>query len=71
MQTHHTKATIDANGSLHIDALPFSAGQTVDVIILPSTMQNDTDTSYPLRNTPIKYTEPFEPVCESDWESAQ
>jgi hypothetical protein len=71
MQTHYTKATIDSNGSLHIDALPFSAGEMVEVIIMSPTTQAKNGSHYPLRNTPVTYIKPFEPSCEADWESTQ
>lgn len=71
MHSLHTKATIGINGDLHINSLPFSAGETVEVIVISSAMHQKSGATYPLRNTPVVYIDPFEPVCETDWESAQ
>jgi hypothetical protein len=71
MQAHHTKAILDSNGNLHIEALPFSAGESVEVIVFPSTDLSKNGNTYPLHDTPISYANPFEPVSEGDWESAQ
>lgn len=70
MQAHRTKATLDSNGSLHIEALPFSAGESVEVIVFP-TASSKNGNSYPLHNTPITYADPCEPVSEADRESMQ
>jgi hypothetical protein len=70
MQAHHTKAILDSNGNLHIEALPFSAGESVEVIVFPSTDHSKNGNAYPLHGTPISYANPFEPVSEADWESA-
>lgn len=44
MQAHHTKGVVDAQGNLRIEALPLLAGETVDVIILPSTANGNAST---------------------------
>jgi hypothetical protein len=71
MQAHHTKAILDSNGGLHIEALPFSAGESVEVIVFPSASNSKNGNSYPLHNTPITYVDPYEPVNDTPWESVQ
>lgn len=45
MQSHHTRGVVDAQGNLRIEALPLLAGETVDVIILP-TVVNGSSSSH-------------------------
>jgi hypothetical protein len=68
MNTHHIKTIISSDGGLHIDALPFSAGESVEVIVFPTLPQSSNGSAYSLRNTPITYVEPFLPTCEIVWE---
>jgi hypothetical protein len=53
-----------------IEGLPFHAGETVEVIILPKATRRE-GSAYPLRGTPVKYADPFEPVAPGDWEAVQ
>jgi hypothetical protein len=71
MQAHHIKTIIDANGSLHIDALPFPVGEAVDVIVYPTIASRVNGERYPLRNLPVEYIDPFKPTTDADWESAE
>ncbi|MBI1903668.1 MAG: hypothetical protein HYS13_21405 [Planctomycetia bacterium] len=36
MLSHHAKATVAADGSMKLDAVPFPAGEPVDVLVWPS-----------------------------------
>lgn len=44
MQAHHARGVVDAQGILKIDALSLLAGETVDVIILPSAKNGNDST---------------------------
>lgn len=71
MPTHRTEATLQQDGTLTLEHLPFRAGQAVEVIILP---RSDTARSvelYSLRGTPYRYERPTDPAAEEDWEAIQ
>ena len=70
MSTHRIEKTLQQDGTLTLDGLPFHAGDTVEVIVLPKAMPHDNGT-YPLRGTPVTYTAPFEPVAAEDWEASR
>jgi len=66
MYAHRIDATLNREGTLVLTNLPFHAGETVEVIVLP---RSDTAKSYPLRGKPIVYTDPLEPVAQNDWDA--
>lgn len=70
MQAYKVVTTVDPDGSVTLDCLPFPAGERVEVIVL-ATHRVDSGKAYPLRGTPYRYDEPTEPVAEADWEAAQ
>ena len=68
MKAYRAEKQVAANGELKLSALPFEAGEEVEVIILsreksPSSIQPST-----LRGKVIEYLDPTEPVAEGDWE---
>lgn len=68
LQAHRIETTLTENGTLTLEHLPFQAGETVEVIVLPNVSANS-PRRYPLRGTPLQYQEPMEPVAEQDWEA--
>jgi len=68
MHTHRVETTLKHDGTLTLNGLPFHAGETVEVIILPKTRLRERG-SYPLRGTPVTCADPFEPVAAEDWEA--
>lgn len=76
LQAHRIETTLTQNGTLTIDDLPFQAGETVEVIVLPHVLSPSSHAlspsspdRYSLRGTPVQYQEPMEPVAEHDWEA--
>jgi hypothetical protein len=65
------QTTIDNDGTLKLNNLPFPAGESVEVIILTRSSTSPRRNSYPLRGTPVTYIDPTEPVAQTDWEAAQ
>ena len=64
MTDHYTTATLDADGTLTLDRLPFPPGQRVLV-----TVQAVTDQLGPhprLAGSVLKYDHPFDPACDPD-----
>lgn len=69
--THRVETTLQHDGTLTLDRLPFQAGQSVEVIISPVAKQPDDADRYPLRGVPIQYDRPCDPVAEEDWDALQ
>ena len=70
MDTHRVETTLEQDGTLTLRDLPFQAGETVEVIILPKAVHSDA-TSYALRGTLVGYTDPFNPVAAEEWEAGR
>ncbi|HEY53244.1 MAG TPA: hypothetical protein G4N94_07275 [Caldilineae bacterium] len=68
MYAYRTITTIDNNGTLQLETLPFPAGSVVEIIVLANeTVNTGYDTNL-LRDSVVKYDSPMEPVAEKDWE---
>jgi hypothetical protein len=67
MNGHHVEATLSKDGTLTLTDLPFHAGDTVEVIILPRSQKTVAQNRYPLHGKPIQYINPTDPVAEEDW----
>lgn len=68
---HRVAMTLQQDGTLTLERLPFRAGQAVDVIVLPHTEAKQPANPYPLRGTAVQYENPTEPVALEDWEALQ
>ncbi len=71
MQAYRVETTVSRNGTLTLTNLPFSQGETIEVIILVQSFPASNHNMYPLRGTPVTYRDPFEPVAQTDWEACQ
>lgn len=71
MSTHHVETKLTEDGKLTLNDLPFRAGDSVEVIVMPRPTKASAigATPYPLRGKPIQYIEPTEPVADEDWEA--
>lgn len=67
MNAHRIEATINQDGTLTLNGLPFQAGDEVEVIILERPPKPSVDNPYPLRGQPVEYESPTEPIAESEW----
>jgi hypothetical protein len=65
---HRTEAVLTEDGKLSLDNLPFRAGQTVEVIVLPATSPTAPG-DHPLRGSVLRYDRPTEPMAEADWDA--
>ena len=63
------EVTIQQDGTLTLNDLPFQAGETVEVIVTHKPMSQNGD-QYPLRGSESIYIEPFEPVAVTDWDAS-
>jgi hypothetical protein len=53
---------------LELCALPFSAGEVVEVIILSREDKVRKAHAFPLQGKVLRYEKPTEPVAQDDWE---
>jgi hypothetical protein len=67
---HRVETTLTQNGTLTLEHLPFQAGETVEVIVLPNAAPPPQN-RYPLRGLPVRYEGPTEPVAEQDWDATR
>jgi len=65
----HRIEKLQSDGTLTLENLPFQAGQTVEVIVLPYPVAPGEEKPYPLRGIPVRYDRPTESVAEEDWEA--
>ena len=70
LQAPRIETTLTQDGTLTLEHLPFQAGETVEVIVLPHTSHAPSQDRYALLGTPVDYEEPTEPVAEVDDKSA-
>jgi hypothetical protein len=68
MSTFRLDTTLTQDGTLTLSNLPFQAGDSVEVIIVPRTDASDVQNGHPLRGKVIQYDNPTEPVTQEDWE---
>jgi len=66
---HRVETTLQEDGQLTVECLPFHAGQRVEVIILPRPNGPSASSPEPLRGTPVRYDRPFDPVADDEWEA--
>lgn len=71
MNAHRVETTINQDGILTLDGIPFQAGAEVEVIILERPLKPNRDNPYPLRGQPLQYDAPTEPVAEGEWSVLQ
>lgn len=63
---HRIEAVLLEDGKLSLDNLPFRAGQTVEVILLPA-LRPAAPAGQSLRGTVLRYDRPTDPAAEADW----
>ena len=71
MNAYRLEKRIEADGSLHLHALPFTEGQQVEVIVRSREEPAQPDGSFPLRGAVKKYVAPTEPVASEAWEASR
>lgn len=69
MFAYRTTKTIEKDGTLQLETLPFPTGSIVEIIILTNEPAENGRGYQLLRDSVIKYDSPFEPVAQEDWEA--
>lgn len=65
---HRVEVVLAEDGKVVLDELPFRAGQTVEIIVLPATPATAVAS---LKGTVLRYDRPTEPVAEPEWGAAK
>ena len=71
METFRLDTTLTQDGTLTLRDLPFQAGDSVEVIIVPRASTSAEPSAYPLRGKVLYYANPTAPVAQEDWEALQ
>ena len=67
MQAHRIEATVQSNGKVVLENLPFDEGETIEIIVFEAKPKSP-NKSESLQGKVLKYKNPFEPVAVEDWE---
>jgi hypothetical protein len=65
---HRSETVLTEDGKLLINNLPFRAGQSVEVIVLP-TAPPPVPGDHSLKGTVLRYDRPNDPVAVEDWDA--
>jgi hypothetical protein len=68
MRAYRVEKTLSEDGVLELRALPFRAGEIVEVIILSREDKVCEAQHFPLRGKVLRYEKPTEPVAQDEWE---
>ena len=68
MQALRVETQVRQDGSILLNGLPWLAGESVEVIVLPQGRPKVKNPDRPLEGLPLHYERPFDPVAEEDWE---
>jgi hypothetical protein len=71
MRAYRVEKIISQDGTLELRALPFRAGEVVEVIILSREDKVYAARDFPLQGKVLRYEMPTEPVTQDDWEVLQ
>jgi hypothetical protein len=66
MSVHISETTVDPQGRVVLDGLPFEPGEKVDVIIRSKKLSPAAGRD--LKGSVLRYDDPFEPVAMEDWD---
>ena len=67
MQAYSIEKTVSKGGAIQLEALPFSEGEPVQVIVLSRKMTVKGTKPSSLEGSVLKYIDPLEPVDPNEW----
>ena len=67
MKAYRIETRVNDRGGVHLDALPFSAGDAVEVIVLAREPEPVSERVASLRGMIRRYQDPTAPVADHDW----
>jgi hypothetical protein len=68
MRAYRVEKVVSQDGVLELWALPFRAGEVVEVIILSREDKVRGAHNFPSQGQVLHYEKPTEPVAQDDWE---
>ena len=68
MRAYRVEKIVPQDGVLELRAIPFRAGEVVEVIILSRTDKMREAQYFPLQGKVLRYDKLTEPVAQDDWE---
>ena len=71
MRTYRIVKVVPESGTVHLDALPFQPGETVEVIVLPHQAEPNGGDQVSLTDSVLRYDDPLDPIAEDDWSALQ
>lgn len=71
MRAYRVEKIVLQDGVLELRAIPFRAGEVVEVIILSREDKGGKAHAFPLKGKVLRYERPTEPVAQDDWEALQ
>ncbi len=71
MKAYRVEKKVAANGVIHLDALPFGEGESVEVIVFLREEKIQASEPFSLSGKVVNYVNPTEPIAENDWEVMQ
>jgi hypothetical protein len=69
MSIHVSETTVDPQGRVVLDHLPFRPGEKVEVVIRSHEVSPLGPSD--LKGSVLRYDDPFEPVATDDWEMSR
>ena len=72
MEAFKTHTHVEKDGTVTLRDVPFTEGESVEVIVLKLTEKPPADlvSGYPLRGTAYRFDDPFTPAApEEDWDA--
>jgi hypothetical protein len=67
MQTFHAQIVVEKDGTLHLDHVPFSEGESVHVFVSSAA---STD-KHSLKGSVLIYDKPLAAVADDEWDAAK
>jgi hypothetical protein len=67
MEVYRVETKVSSDGTVLLEKVPFQAGEQVEVIVRAHPETRKDAKRYPLRGTPVRYTDPFESVDLDSW----
>ena len=70
IEAYSTEETVGEGGTIQLEALPFSDGEVVQIIVVRKAVEGASATGT-LEGSVLKYDDPFEPVAQDEWTATQ
>ena len=71
MSTYRVDMMVMKDGTINLDNVPFHAGDSVEIIIIPRSHHVNENDIQPLQGKLNYYNRPTDPVAEDDWDVLQ